>query len=43
MELIQIMLFADSQVRGISMIVGIINFSIGEGFEVLYVIGPICV
>ena len=30
-ELIQIMLFFDSQVRGISMIVGMINFSIGEG------------
>lgn len=31
MELIQIRLFFDSQVSGISMIVGIINFSIGGG------------
>ena len=30
-ELIQIMLLFDSQVRGISIIVGIINFSFGGG------------
>ena len=30
-ELIQTMLFFDIQVRGINMIVGIINFSIGGG------------
>ncbi len=31
MELIQIRLFFDNQVRGINMIVGIMNFSIGGG------------
>lgn len=31
MELTQIMLFFDNQVRGISIIVGIIYFSIGVG------------
>ena len=33
MELIQIILFFDSQVRGINMIVGIISFSIVGGLD----------